>query len=172
MLITAGLALESNRGLALGSGNGIIEVAAAQSVTYGGIAAGSGSLTKSGNGTLTLSGASTATGAVTVSAGTLNLGNTSGAALGSITSLSVAATNAVLLVSQSNQVNDTAAITLSGGTITRGGNVSEVFGNLNVSAAATCHFVPVRTELSTCLNSHFPWVISLQKRLWCRPCAS
>ena len=41
-----------------------------------------------------------------------------------------------LLLSTSNQVRDNAAITLSGGTIQRAGGVSEVFGNLNLTAGS------------------------------------
>ena len=102
------------------------------SSSYSGAISGSGTMTKSGAGSLTLSGASTYTNATTVSAGTLELNNTSGQALGSTASISVA-DNAVLLISQSNQINDSAAITLSGGTITRGAGVSEVFGALTLN---------------------------------------
>ena len=47
---------------------------------------------------------------------------------------------ATLLVSQSNQVNNSASVTLSGGTITRGSGVSEVFGNLNLTQASFLDF--------------------------------
>ncbi|MFM6172214.1 MAG: hypothetical protein ACKPB4_08795, partial [Sphaerospermopsis kisseleviana] len=43
-------------------------------------------------------------------------------------------------ISQSNQVNNSAAITLSGGTISRGSGVSEAFGNLNITAASFLDF--------------------------------
>jgi hypothetical protein len=69
----------------------------------------------------------------------LNLNSASGSALGSTSSVSVAA-GATLLVSQSNQVNDNAAVTLSGGTIQRASGVSEVFGNLNITAASFLNF--------------------------------
>jgi len=74
-----------------------------------------------------------------VSAGTLELANSSGSALGSAASLNVAS-GATLLISQSNQVNNNAAVTLSGGTITRGSGVSEVFGNLNLTQASFLNF--------------------------------
>jgi autotransporter-associated beta strand protein len=114
-------------------------VAGGQSVSYGGIAAGSGALTKSGTGSLTLSGANSYSGATTVSAGTLALANASGAALGSTASLNVAS-GATLLISQSNQVNNSAAVTLSGGTITRGSGVSETFGALNITGSGILDF--------------------------------
>jgi fibronectin-binding autotransporter adhesin len=70
---TAGLTLSANRGITLGASHGTID-ASSGTLTYGGIIAGSGGLTKSGSGTLTLSGANTYTGGTTVSAGTLTLG--------------------------------------------------------------------------------------------------
>jgi autotransporter-associated beta strand protein len=96
-------------------------------------------LNKTGAGTLTLNAANTYTGTTTVSAGTLELANASGSALGSTASLNVAS-GATLLVSQSNQVNNNAAVTLSGGTITRGSGVSEVFGSLNLTEASFLDF--------------------------------
>ncbi|MEY3480684.1 MAG: polymorphic outer membrane protein, partial [Verrucomicrobiota bacterium] len=112
----AGFTLGANRGIGLGASGGTIEVAGAQALAYGGIAAGTGAITKSGNGTLTLSGANSLTGATTVSAGTLELANASGEVLGSTASLGVAS-GATLLVSQSNQVNNSASVSLTGGTI-------------------------------------------------------
>jgi len=50
------------------------------------------------------------------------------------------ATNATLLLSQSGQVNNSAAITLSGGTIRRASGVNEVFGNLNLAGASALDF--------------------------------
>jgi autotransporter-associated beta strand protein len=139
LLVTESFTLNSNRGLAMGVFGGTIEVAIGKSFAYEGVAAGSGALTKSGNGTLTLSGANTYTGATTLSAGTLELANTSGAALGSTASLGVAS-GATLLVSQSNQVNNSASVSLTGGTIRTASGVSEVFGNLSVISASFLDF--------------------------------
>jgi autotransporter-associated beta strand protein len=109
------------------------------STTFAGVVTGSGNLTKNGTGTTTLSGANTYTGSAIVSAGTLQLNNSIGSALGSITNLSVA-TNAVLLVSQSNQVNNASAVSLSGGTIRTPAGISETFGNLSVTGSGTLDF--------------------------------
>ena len=130
-----------DRGFALSSGNGGIGVSnAATDLTLSGAITGTGNLIKSGLGTLTLTGANTYNGATTVSAGTLELARTGGTAtLPSTTSIAVAE-NAVLLISQSNQVNNSAAVSLSGGTITRGSGVSEVFGSLNLTAASFLDF--------------------------------
>ncbi|MBJ7328193.1 MAG: hypothetical protein JHC52_12710 [Chthoniobacterales bacterium] len=54
---------------------------------------------------------------------------------------SVTVTNgATLLLSQSDQVNNSATVTLSGGTIARGSGVSEVFGDLNLTVASFLDF--------------------------------
>ena len=112
------------------------------STTFAGTITNTGSLTKSGTGTLTLSGASanTYSGLTTISAGTLNLNKTAG--VNAIAGATTINSGAVLLISASNQVDSGAGntVTLSGGTIRRGGNVSEVFGDLNVSAASFLDF--------------------------------
>jgi autotransporter-associated beta strand protein len=79
------------------------------------------------------------TGATAVTGGVLNLNSSAGSSLGSTASVSV--TNATLLVSQSNQVNDSATVSLSGGTIAKGsGAISETFGGLALSANSTLDF--------------------------------
>ena len=98
-----------------------------------------GGLTKSGNGTLTLSGNNAFTGGTTIAAGVLQLNRSGGASLGTTASLTVAS-GATLLISQNEQINDSATVTLSGGTIQRGAGVSEVFGNLNLTAASFLDF--------------------------------
>lgn len=109
------------------------------SATEAGTVTGPGGLTKSGSGTLTLSANNTFSGALNAQAGLLKLNTTSGSAAGSISSLSVAS-GATLLVSQSNQVNNTASVTLSGGTIARASGVSETFGALDLTGASTLDF--------------------------------
>ena len=79
---TASFTLNSNRGIALGpnsgSGTGIFDVTANQTLSYAGVLAnngnGTGSLVKTDTGTLTLSGANTYAGSTTVSGGTLQVG--------------------------------------------------------------------------------------------------
>jgi fibronectin-binding autotransporter adhesin len=86
LLATTSFTLNSNRGLAVASGGGEIDVAAGQSLAYGGIIAGVGLTVGSGThtGAFTLSGINTYTGPTTIDAGTLsvgadgNLGNAAG----------------------------------------------------------------------------------------------
>ena len=113
--------------------------------TFSGIVSGEGTLNKTGAGTVTLSGASanTFTGMTTVSAGTLQLSKSlnTAAIAGNITVGNGTTDSSVkLLLSASGQVANTSEVTLSGGTIMRGGNVSEVFGSLNVTQASFLDF--------------------------------
>jgi autotransporter-associated beta strand protein len=122
-----------------GSSSSAYFVNTGMSATEAGTVTGPGGLTKSGSGTLTLSANNTFSGALNAQAGLLKLNTTSGSAAGSISSLSVAS-GATLLVSQSNQVNNTASVTLSGGTIARASGVSETFGALDLTGASTLDF--------------------------------
>ncbi|HVZ62967.1 MAG TPA: autotransporter-associated beta strand repeat-containing protein, partial [Lacunisphaera sp.] len=123
---TASFTLAANRGIALNTGGGTIQVDSAIATTYGGIAAGSGALTKSGTGTLTLAGANTYTGATTVNGGTLKAG-TSGA-FGNNSAMTLANTAGVAL-----DLNgfDTQVGSLTGGGAT-GGNVTLGLATLTV----------------------------------------
>lgn len=86
-----------------------------------------------------LSGSNNYTGATTVTSGRLELNSTTGSAAGGTTSVSVAS-GATLLISQSEQVNNSAAVTLSGGTIQRGSGVTEQMGALDLTTASTINF--------------------------------
>jgi fibronectin-binding autotransporter adhesin len=119
--------------------NATFTVAADTTTTESGNLSGEGGITKDGAGTLLVTGNNTFTGATAVNAGVLELASTVGGAAALTSSVSVAE-NAVLLISQSNQVNNSATVTLSGGTITRGSGVSEVFGNLNLTEASFLDF--------------------------------
>jgi autotransporter-associated beta strand protein len=113
--------------------NATYTVDAGTTTTESGVLSGSGGITKAGTGTLLVTASNSFTGDTIVNAGVLNLNSATGSALGASTNVTVSAT---LLISQSGQVNDSAAVTLSGGTIQRASGVSEVFGNLNVTAAS------------------------------------
>jgi autotransporter-associated beta strand protein len=149
------VSLAANASINAGSGTGLIlDVASGDAVDLGGNTltfvgagthavndriVGTGGIIKTGTGTMTLAASNNFTGATAVTGGVLNLDSSAGSALGSTSSVSVA-TSATLLVSQSSQVNDNAAVTLSGGTIQRASGVSEVFGNLNITAASFLNF--------------------------------
>ncbi len=68
---TAGFTLDSNRGISLGTSGGTFDVAGLTTLTYDGIAAGVGALTKLDDGTLVLGGANVYTSGTTVVAGTI-----------------------------------------------------------------------------------------------------
>ncbi|MGA1124567.1 MAG: beta strand repeat-containing protein, partial [Chthoniobacterales bacterium] len=119
--------------------NGTLQFNRSDSLAFSGAISGSGAVTKLGAGTLTLSGSGSYSGATTVSAGILELADTVGGAAASTASVSVAS-GATLLLSQSDQVNNSASVTLSGGTITRGSGVSEVFGSLNLTTGSFLDF--------------------------------
>ena len=116
-----------------------IAVTSGATVTGSGSFVGTGGLTKKGAGTLSLTAGNSFSGPLNVQVGTLALAASGSSAAGSVTSLGVT-NGATLLVSQSNQVNNSASVTLSGGTITRGSGVSEVFGNLNLTQASFLDF--------------------------------
>jgi fibronectin-binding autotransporter adhesin len=137
LVTIASFTLSANRGILLSGSGGQINTAAG-TLTYGGSLEGSSGLEKAGAGTLTLSGVNTYSGDTLVSAGTLNLSNSTGVALSNPGLVTVAG-GATLLISQSNQANG-AAVTLSGGTIARGSGVSGVFGALNLTGASSLNF--------------------------------
>ena len=67
---TADFTIDSNRGISLGSQHGTINVDSGTTLTYNGITADGGNLTKSGTGTLVFGGGNTYTGDTIISAGT------------------------------------------------------------------------------------------------------
>jgi autotransporter-associated beta strand protein len=119
--------------------NATYTVDADTTTTESGNLTGDGGITKQGTGTLLVTGDNSFIGAVAVNEGVLELASTVGGAAATTTSVSVAS-GATLLLSQSEQVNDTAGVTLSGGTIQRGGGVSEVFGDLTIAGGSTLDF--------------------------------
>src|SRR5207302_647478 len=103
-----------------------------QSTTYSGILGGGGSLLKIGAGTLTLTNANTYTGATTISAGILQLGN--GGTTGSLSSSSTITDNSNLTINRSNTV--TQGTDFSGSAISGTGSLTKTgSGSLILNAA-------------------------------------
>jgi len=119
--------------------NATYTVDADTTTTESGDLTGGGGITKAGAGTLVVTGNNSYSGAVAVNAGLLNLNSGTGGAAASAASVSVAS-GATLLISQSNQVNNSATVSLSGGTIQRASGVSETFGTLDLTGNSTLDF--------------------------------
>ncbi len=112
--------LSANRGIALGGG-GTIQVAPTATLSYGGIIAGAGALTKTGGGVLVLSGANTYGGGTVIGAGTLQLGigGATGSILGDVTD------NGALVFNRSNAVNFTGTVSGTGDlTVAQSGGIT------------------------------------------------
>jgi uncharacterized repeat protein (TIGR01451 family) len=108
---TATFTLSSDRGIAL-TGPGTLSTDPGTTLSYGGVIAGAGSLSKMGTGILSLAGANTYTGATTISAGTLRLGANN--AIGSGSAVTVAAGATFDL----NAFSDVIGSLAGGGTVT------------------------------------------------------
>src|SRR5437868_14833529 len=75
---TASFTLNENSGIALNGTGGTFLTDPSMTLTYNGIAAGTGSLTKSGTGTLVLGGINTYSGVTNINAGTISISADSG----------------------------------------------------------------------------------------------
>jgi autotransporter-associated beta strand protein len=109
---TATFTLNANRGTTINAGGGTFDVNSGTTLTYNGILAGSGTLTKADTGTLILGGTTTNThtGDINVDAGTLQINKTGGA---------------------NRAIGDSATVTVaSGANLTFTGGQSETIGAL------------------------------------------
>ena len=149
---SAGLSLNSNRGIALGASGGTFNLTGTNS--YGGIIAGAGAVTYSiPSGTLTLSGANTYDGLTTISAGTVVAQNSlafgSTVAGTSVTTTGLIQLNGAFVSGETLLVNPTAAgasvlenvsgFNLWSGTITlaKSAKITATAGTLILSAGVT-----------------------------------
>jgi autotransporter-associated beta strand protein len=142
---TGSFALNANRGLVIAGGvsGGTVEVTTGNTVTYNGIAAGSGAFTKSGAGALALGGNNTMTGAANVTGGLLDL--TADGALGTVASVNIAGGTLRLSGSgASARVNDSAPVNLNSGTLvvndTGATGLQETLGVLTLTANSIINF--------------------------------
>ena len=113
---TADFTLNSNRGIALGTSHGTINVDNGTTLTYNGIAASNGNLTKSGTGTLVFGGANAYTGDTTITAGkfqtTGTLADTTDVSVSSGAIYDVDATDTIQSLSGAGNIELSSGITL------------------------------------------------------------
>ncbi len=131
---TATFTLASNRGISLGASGGTFSTDPNTTLSYGGIIADSGALTKLGTGLLVLSGTNTYAGSTTISAGTLQLG--SNTTLPSATDVNLNGSGAILdvngkviTVGSIAGVSGT-SISLGNGSLATSGNLSATFSGV------------------------------------------
>ena len=124
---TAGMTLNANRGISLGAPGGTIDVVPG-TLTYNGIVAGPGGLTKMDGGTLVLGGVNTYSGGTTISSGVLSI-----SADNNLGNAPVLPTPGSLIVNRSTLVT-TASFTLNPN---RGINIGSTFGGTLDPAAGT-----------------------------------
>lgn len=137
--------------------SGVYDVAEGETNTLSDTLSGFGwGFTKTGAGVQVLTGNNTFTGPVDVQQGTLQLSSPAGGAAAGVTNSITVAQGAMLLLTESSQVGDTASVTLFGGTIRRGGNASEVFGALAVTSASFIDFGTLNESGNLSFASYTP----------------
>ena len=96
--------------------NGVLAFNRTDSVTYGGVVSGTGSLTQAGSGTPILTGANTYSGGTTISAGTLQIGNggTTGAIAGNVVDNGVLAFNRSDSITFAGNISGSGSVLLIG----------------------------------------------------------
>ncbi len=138
---TANMTLSSNRGITLGAGGGTLDVSSSNTLTYGGIIAGAGSLTKADSGTLVLSGANTYTGATNITGGTLTLGVANAISTSSAVAIASGATlNLNTFTEALGPLSGAGTVQLgSGSALVMAGGANQI-GNLSVTASSAIDF--------------------------------
>jgi len=130
--------LNANRGIRLGDGGGTINNIGG-TITYNGIIAGNGSLTKSGAGGLTLGGANTYTGKTTLTAGTLTISadNNLGAAPAAATAGQLTFNGGTLTISSGFTMSANRGISMTGaGTINVNSSQTLTYGGVITGSGA------------------------------------
>ncbi|MBA3662230.1 MAG: autotransporter-associated beta strand repeat-containing protein, partial [Gammaproteobacteria bacterium] len=128
---TGTFTLNSNRGILLNSSGGTVQVNPGFTLTYNGIGAGTGALTKTGSGTLLIGGLNTYSGATNINEGSVQLGVTN--AIGASSSVILANVGSANL--NLNNFSDTIGSLAGGGTT--GGNVLLGSGRLTLGGDNT-----------------------------------
>jgi len=132
---TASFALDANRGIALGAAGGAVDVDAGTTLTYGGIAAGTGTFAKAGAGTLALTGSNTYSGPTTVNAGTLQIG--SGGASGALGTGTVVIAGGAGLVFDRSDAATIANTIVGAGDLTQAGPGTTILAGDNSYGGST-----------------------------------
>ena len=132
--------LSTNRGITLGASGGTFAVDATKSLSYAGVIAGTGGLTKSGSGTMTLSGGNTYSGGSTISAGTLKVGIASVGSVGAVTSGALGTANATVV---SGAAIDLYGFTLSNALSVAGTGISSGGSLFNTALTAASVTGPI-----------------------------
>ncbi|WP_262589717.1 autotransporter-associated beta strand repeat-containing protein [Candidatus Pelagibacter communis] len=127
--------LGANKGITL-TGNGTIDVASSNTMTFDGIITDSGNLTKSGSGTLVLGGANQNDGTITVNAGILEISDQY--SLGSSSGGTVVADGASLKITDAITITNE-SLTLNGSGVSNGGalQAANTSGTITLTGSTT-----------------------------------